>query len=52
MLKAVEVGLLAVSFLVFLGLIVTGPARRRNRAETDAARIANEEAKPGEREAK
>lgn len=44
MLKTIEVGLLAVSFLVFLGLIVTGPARRRSRMETDAARMADDAA--------
>lgn len=49
MLKAIEVGLLAVSILVFLGLIVTAPARRRSRTETEAARLSAEPPKPGDR---
>lgn len=43
MLKAIEVGLLVVSGLVFLGLIVTAPARRRSKTETEQARLASEE---------
>ncbi len=42
MLKAIEVGLLAVSFLVFLGLIITAPARRRSKTETEEARLAGD----------
>jgi len=42
MLKAIEVGLLVVSCLVFLGLIVTAPARRRSRTETEDARLSAE----------
>jgi len=42
MLKAIEIGLLVVSCLVFLGLIVTAPARRRSRNETEAARLSAE----------
>ncbi len=40
MLKAIELGLLAVSVLVFLGLAITAPARRKNRtdAQAEAAR--------------
>jgi hypothetical protein len=49
MLKAIEVGLLAVSFLVFLGLIITAPARRRSRTETEEARLASEAAVRGDR---
>ncbi len=37
MLKAIEVGLLTVSILVFLGLIVTGPVRRRSRIAADSS---------------
>ena len=50
MLKAIEVGLLAVSILVFMGLIITAPARRRSRAETEeAARISADPARPVEK---
>ena len=41
MLKAIELGLLMVSVLVFLGLAITAPARRKNRNDAhadDAAR--------------
>jgi hypothetical protein len=44
MLKVIEVGLLAVSCLVFLGLIITAPARRRSKTETEEARLAGEAA--------
>mgnify|MGYP003623013065 CR=1 FL=1 len=53
MLKAIEIGLLAVILLVFLGLMLTGPARRRSRIESDAARAAaNDAEEPGRPENK
>ncbi|HVJ08821.1 MAG TPA: hypothetical protein VM554_10580 [Acidisarcina sp.] len=47
MLKFIEAGLLAVSVLVCIGLIVTVPARRKTRKETEAARIANDAPETG-----
>ena len=49
MLKAIEVGLLAVSFLVFLGLIITAPARRRSKTETEEARLGDDAVVPNDR---
>jgi hypothetical protein len=52
MLKAIELGLMAVSVLVFLGLIVTAPARRRSRTDAEAARIADDAASRGDETSK
>jgi hypothetical protein len=42
MLKAIELGLLAVSVLVFLGLAITAPARRKNRTNAPAEDVARQ----------
>jgi len=42
MLKAIELGLLAVSVLVFLGLAITAPARRKSRTDAQADEAARQ----------
>lgn len=43
--RAIELGLLAVSVLVFFVLIVTAPARRRIKSDAEAAQIADDAAR-------